>query len=337
MYHQIIKPLFFLFEPEKAHHLAMNGLTLANKLGLLGLFFKNQPKATTEIAGLTFQNKIGLAAGFDKDAVYLDLFAKLGFGHVEIGTVTPKPQPGNEKPRLFRLVKDDALINRMGFNNQGVDVVAYRLKNKPQNLIVGANIGKNKTTPNEDALSDYLICFEKLYPYADYFTVNVSSPNTPGLRDLQGIQFLTQLATALQQFKAKQEKQKPVFLKIAPDLSNEQLLEIADFINQSFFDGIVATNTTINRQNLRTNSAEIESIGLGGLSGIPLHNRSVEVVSLLKSKLSNSKTIIGVGGIFSANDALKMHQAGASLVQIYTGFIYQGPSLVAQINRLLKA
>lgn len=337
MYNQIIKPLFFLFDPEKAHHLAMNGLTLANKLRLLGLFFKNQPKSITEIAGLSFQNKIGLAAGFDKDAQYLHEFSKIGFGHIEIGTVTPKPQPGNDKPRLFRLLNDNALINRMGFNNQGVDVVAYRLKNKPQNMVVGANIGKNKSTPNEDAIADYRHCFEKLYEVADYFTINVSSPNTPGLRDLQGIQFLTQLAAELNHFKSKQEVKRPVFLKIAPDLTNDQLIEMAEFINQSFFDGIVATNTTISRQNLKTPSHEIEQIGAGGLSGKPLHNRSVEVVTLLKSKLNHSKAIIGVGGIFTANDALRMQQAGASLVQIYTGFIYQGPSLVAQINRILKS
>lgn len=337
MYNQIIKPLFFLFDPEKAHHLAMNALTLANKLGLLSLFFRKQPKSETVIAGLHFHNKVGLAAGFDKDAIYLDVLAKLGFGHVEIGTVTPKPQPGNEQPRLFRLVNDSALINRMGFNNQGVDVVAYRLKNKPKDLIVGANIGKNKTTPNEDAIADYRQCFEKLYEVADYFTINVSSPNTPGLRDLQGIDFLSKLAEQLQSFQSKQEVKKPVLVKIAPDLTNDQLIEMAEFINQSFFDGIVATNTTISRQNLKTPTHEIEQIGVGGLSGKPLHNRSVEVVTLLKSKLNHSKVIIGVGGIFTANDAQRMQQAGASLVQVYTGFIYQGPSIVAQINKALKS
>lgn len=281
------------------------------------------------IAGLQFKNPIGLAAGFDKDGKYLEAMAALGFSHLELGTVTPRPQPGNPKPRLFRLIKSKGLINRMGFNNEGAEALAEKLKKKrPEGIILGANIGKNKDTPNEDAVQDYLKCFTILYDLVDYFTVNVSSPNTPGLRSLQDKEPLTQLLTTLQQ---NNKNQKPVFLKIAPDLTHEQLDEIIEIIILTGITGVIATNTTIKREGLKESQEEISSMGPGGLSGSPLLELSVSVVKYLAEKSQKRFIIIGVGGIDDYVSAKKHLDAGADLIQIYTGMIYSGPGIVKKI------
>lgn len=287
------------------------------------------------VSGLKFKNPVGLAAGFDKDAKYLKELAVLGFGFIEIGTLTPKPQSGNEKPRLFRLSKDKALINRMGFNNEGVLVAKERLKKKPENIIVGGNIGKNKTTSNEDAVNDYIFCFNELFEVVDYFAVNVSSPNTPNLRELQEKEPLKKILQALQEINKNKEKPKPVFLKIAPDLSNSQLDDVVDIILETGIAGVIATNTTISRENLKANKQEIQEIGNGGLSGKPLSKRATDVIGYISKKSNNAFPIIGVGGIHSPEEALEKLNAGADLVQIYTGFIYEGPSLVKKINQFI--
>lgn len=292
----------------------------------------------TEVFGLKFRNPVGLAAGFDKNGEYIEPLSNLGFGFIEVGTVTPRPQPGNDKPRMFRLPTDEALINRMGFNNKGVDVMAERLrlvKAKHPDIIVGGNIGKNKTTPNEQAINDYIICFDKLFDVVDYFVVNVSSPNTPGLRQLQEKQPLTDLLNTLQQRNHKNGVSRPILLKIAPDLSDDQLDDIVEIVKDAGIAGVIATNTTIDRNMLKTvGGAKDES---GGLSGKPLTRRSTEVVRYLSEKSDKSFPIIGVGGIHSENDAIEKLEAGASLVQLYTGFIYEGPGLIKRIcNALLK-
>lgn len=292
----------------------------------------------TEVFGLKFRNPVGLAAGFDKNGEYIEPLSNLGFGFIEVGTVTPRPQPGNDKPRMFRLPTDEALINRMGFNNKGVDVMAERLrlvKAKHPDIIVGGNIGKNKTTPNEQAINDYIICFDKLFDVVDYFVVNVSSPNTPGLRQLQEKQPLTDLLNTLQQRNHKNGVSRPILLKIAPDLSDDQLDDIVEIVKDAGIAGVIATNTTIDRNMLKTvGGAKDES---GGLSGKPLTRRSTEVVRYLSEKSGKSFPIIGVGGIHSENDAIEKLEAGASLVQLYTGFIYEGPGLIKRIcNALLK-
>lgn len=291
------------------------------------------PSLERELFGLKFKNPVGLAAGFDKNA---DLFHELemfGFGFIEIGTVTPKPQDGNEKPRLFRLKKDEAIINRMGFNNDGVDAVVERLKKKKTTIIIGGNIGKNKVTPNEEAEEDYVISFQKLAAHVDYFVVNVSSPNTPNLRDLQEKEPLKKLL-----FRLKEENktvQKPILLKIAPDLTDSQLDDIIEIVTVTKIDGVIATNTTISRSGLATEKKAVEEIGMGGLSGKPLTTRSTEVIRYLSEKSGKSFPIIGVGGIHSEKDALEKLDAGASLVQLYTGFIYEGPGLIKRINKTL--
>lgn len=324
---------------EQAHHFTLSVLHIVVKTPIIGQLFKAIYKAKNpqrvNFVGIQFPNRVGLAAGFDKNAKYLEVMKALGFGHVEIGTVTPKPQPGNEKPRLFRLVKDEAIINRMGFNNDGVEIIANRLKNRPNNLIVGGNIGKNKVTANEDAVKDYTICFEKLYPYVDYFTVNVSSPNTPGLRALQDRGPLTEILNALMGIRAEfvkaGQKQLPILLKIAPDLNHEQLDDIVALTLETGIDGLVATNTTISREGLKTETSIIESIGAGGLSGKPVKEKSDEVLSYLNSKFQGKIPIIGVGGIHTKADAIKKLNNGAGLVQVYSGFIYEGPALVQAI------
>ncbi len=324
---------------EQAHHFTLNVLHIVVKTPIIGSIFKSIYKAknpqSVNFVGIQFPNRVGLAAGFDKNAKYLEVMKALGFGHVEIGTVTPKPQPGNDKPRLFRLVKDEAIINRMGFNNDGVDEIAKRLKNRPNNLIVGGNIGKNKVTANEDAVKDYIICFEKLYPYVDYFTVNVSSPNTPGLRALQDRGPLTEILNALTGIRAEfvkaGQKQLPILLKIAPDLNHEQLDDIVALTLETGIDGLVATNTTISREGLKTDAAVVESIGAGGLSGKPVKEKSDEVLSYLNSKFQGKIPIIGVGGIHTKADATNKLNNGAGLVQVYSGFIYEGPALVQSI------
>jgi dihydroorotate dehydrogenase len=293
------------------------------------------PGLEKQVGGLQFKNPVGLAAGFDEDAELVNQMADLGFGYLEIGTVTPKRQAGNEKPRLFRLPKDQALINRMGFNNTGVENVRKNLLKSKGKCIIGGNIGKNKTTPNENAVDDYIICFNHLYDVVDYFVVNVSSPNTPGLRELQEANALTEILLQLQEQNRFKEIHKPIFLKISPDLNNHQLDDIIDVVLKTKIAGVVATNTTISRENLRTNKARIEKIGSGGLSGKPIRKSSTEIIRYLAEKSNNAFPIIGVGGIHSPEDAIEKLNAGAALVQIYTGFIYEGPGLIKKINKFI--
>jgi dihydroorotate dehydrogenase len=337
MYKVIIKPLFFLFPPELAHHITVTIFKVLLKIPLLssliqGYFRVEHPELKRFFLGLSFSNPVGLAAGFDKDGKYLDTMSALGFGFIEIGTITPLPQPGNAKPRLFRLPKDLALINRMGFNNEGIQPLITRLKNRPKNLIVGGNIGKNKNTSQEEAVLDYGHSFRQLFPYVDYFAVNVSSPNTPGLRQLQEREPLEQLLLYLQEIN-KELGGKPILLKIAPDLNFEELDDILYIVQKAQLDGVIATNTTISREGLTTDSAIINEIGNGGLSGKPLKKRATEVIRYLSQKSNGQLFIIGVGGIFSTEDALEKINAGASLIQVYTGLIYEGPSLVKKINK----
>jgi dihydroorotate dehydrogenase len=351
MLYKFLKSIFFLFEAENIHKKVFKltkfflGLPLANSI-TKKIFIVNNPKLEKEVFGLRFPNPVGLAAGFDKDAKLFNELACFGFGFIEIGTLTPKPQPGNDKPRLFRLPEDEAIINRMGFNNQGVEVAVQRLKNKKQNIIIGGNIGKNKVTPNEEAVKDYEFCFRVLYDYVDYFVVNVSSPNTPNLRDLQEKEPLTKLLLRLKELnrelaaktsvKLREKGEgRPILLKIAPDLTNSQLDDIIDIVKTSSIDGVIATNTTINRDGLKTSKTTIENIGAGGLSGKPLKNRSTEVIKYLSEKSGKAFPIIGVGGIHSPEDAIEKINAGADLIQLYTGFIYEGPSLVKRINNKL--
>jgi dihydroorotate dehydrogenase len=295
------------------------------------LFKVEDPGLERRLFGLLFKNPVGLAAGFDKNAMLFDEFSNYGFGFVEVGTVTPLPQPGNPKKRIFRLKKDEALINRMGFNNEGVEVVAERLRKKKTDIIIGGNIGKNKVTPNERAIEDYLICFEKLFDVVDYFVVNVSSPNTPNLRALQDKEPLKELLQTLQDENHRKKTPKPILLKIAPDLTDSQLMDIIDIVNTTKIAGVIATNTTIARDGLKS-----EHKGeTGGLSGLPLAKRSTEVIRFLAEKSGKSFPIIGVGGIHSASDAREKLDAGADLVQLYTGFIYEGPGLVKRINKSL--
>ncbi|HMR43026.1 MAG TPA: quinone-dependent dihydroorotate dehydrogenase [Saprospiraceae bacterium] len=337
MYKYFLKPLFFLLPPEKAHHLTVFLLKLVLKIPLLSLIFKNtfkvkKPALRRELFGLVFENPVGLAAGFDKDGKYFREMAALGFGFIEIGTVTPLPQSGNPQPRLFRLPADHALINRMGFNNEGVDALVERLKKgKPDGLIIGGNIGKNKATPNDSAADDYVICFEKLFPYVDYFVVNVSSPNTPGLRELQEKEPLTQLLSTLQNLNRAKPKPKPILLKIAPDLSLPQLDDILEIAENTGLAGLIATNTTIERSALKTTPEMLESIGAGGLSGAPVREKSTEIIRYLAAKSSGKTPIIAVGGIDSPEATREKLEAGASLVQVYTGLIYEGPDLVKRI------
>ncbi len=329
MYKTIIRPLLFRLDPEKAHHLTFS---LLKNFGSLASFFLGKPiedpRLEREVFGLKFKNPVGLAAGLDKDAVAYQQFSDLGFGFVEIGTITPKAQPGNEKKRLFRLIEDSGIINRMGFNNSGVDVAVERLK-KNKGVLIGGNIGKNKITPNEEAVNDYKICFEKLFDYVDYFVVNVSSPNTPNLRALQDKEPLTKLLGELQKLNREKPKPKPILLKIAPDLTDEQLLDIIDIVKETQIAGVIATNTTLSRENLKSENQK-ES---GGLSGKPLTKRSTEVIRFLSEKSGKAFPIIGVGGIHTAEDAMEKLNAGASLVQLYTGFIYEGPELIRKINK----
>lgn len=295
------------------------------------MFSIQHPALGKELWGIHFPNPVGLAAGFDKDARWVDELSCLGFGFVEIGTVTPRPQPGNDQPRLFRLPADEALINRMGFNNQGSEVAAERLKHRKEKIIIGGNIGKNKVTPNEDALSDYEACFQDLYNVVDYFVVNVSSPNTPGLRELQDKEPLTRILNRLKELNEQLGKPKPLLLKIAPDLTNSQLDDIVEIVQTTGIQGLVATNTTIDRSNLQTPAAEVDAIGAGGLSGKPLRKRATEVIKYLHNKSNGQIPIIAAGGIYTADDAIEKLNAGAVLVQVYTGFIYEGPAIAKNI------
>ncbi len=329
-------------DPEKVHYLIVDLLKSGYKLPLSksisnSLFQVQDPRLERELFGIKFPNPVGLAAGFDKDARLVDEFANLGFGFVEIGTLTPKPQPGNPKPRLFRLPQDSAIINRMGFNNGGVDEAVVRLRNRKSNIVVGGNIGKNKITPNEEATSDYLYCFKALYDVVDYFAVNVSSPNTPDLRALQEKEPLKQLLLALQEQNSKMPKAKPILLKIAPDLNEAQLHDIVEIAVEAKLSGIIATNTTISRAALTTPNGQVEAMGAGGLSGKPLTKHSTEIIRYLRQQLPPHIKLIGVGGIMTPEDALEKLEAGADLVQLYTGFIYEGPALISQINKKLLA
>ncbi len=335
MYKFFIQKIFFLFDAEKVHHFTFSFIKIISKLPLVPTLIKGgtiqDKKLERKLFGLTFRNPVGLAAGMDKNAYLFDEMSNFGFGFIEIGTVTPKPQEGNPKKRLFRLKEDQGIINRMGFNNEGVKVAVERLKLKKTNIIIGGNIGKNKVTPNENAIDDYLICFHALFDVVDYFVVNVSSPNTPNLRDLQEKEPLTKLLNQLQQENNTKQKRKPILLKIAPDLTDTQLLDIIDIIKITKIDGVIATNTSISREGLQSpNKTET-----GGLSGKPLTNRSTEVIRFLAEKSNKAFPIIGVGGIHSAKDALEKIEAGADLVQIFTGFIYEGPKLVKEINKAI--
>ena len=356
--YRLLRSILFCFPTEWVHYFSMNFLKLLCKIDfirklLAASFTTHDPIAmgsrlTTHFFNLPFKNPIGLGAGFDKNAKYLRELECLGFGFVEIGTVTPLPQAGNDKPRLFRLPKDKALINRMGFNNDGVKVIAERLRqwsivngqskdsNSPltthhSRLIIGGNIGKNKTTPNEDAWQDYEICFKELHPYVDYFVVNVSSPNTPGLRELQEKESLRKILSHLQTINAVQSQPKPLLLKIAPDLTQEQIDDVIDLALEIKLDGLVATNTTISRSGLTTQDSRLTTIGAGGLSGLPLKQRSTEIVKYIYEKTKGQIAIIASGGIFTAEDAKEKFAAGASLVQVWTGFIYEGPGIVKKI------
>jgi dihydroorotate dehydrogenase len=335
--YQLLKVFLFQLSPEKAHHLTFSLIKFPAFSKIGGLFFKKEhPSLKRKVFGLEFKNPVGLAAGLDKDAIAFNELGDLGFGFIEIGTVTPKAQPGNDQPRLFRLPKNEALINRMGFNNHGVKDAAMRLRNrKDKSLIIGGNIGKNKATPNEHAVDDYVIGFNELFDVVDYFVVNVSSPNTPNLRALQEKEPLTKLLNTLQELNITKIKPKPILLKIAPDLTDTQLDDIIDIVKETKIAGIIATNTTISRDGLNYDSSEIQTIGMGGLSGKPLRARSTEVIRYLKQKSGNAFPVIGVGGIHSAEDALEKINAGADLIQIYTGFIYHGPKLISDINKKL--
>jgi len=336
-YTYFIKPIFFMFSPEKAHELTMNLVRIAIKIpfgkSIFKLLFVHELKTPINIFGLTFKNPVGLAAGFDKNAKYLNELQLLGFGFIEVGTVTPLAQAGNPKPRLFRLKKDHAIINRMGFNNDGVDAMIERLKNRPKNIIVGGNIGKNKDTTNENAINDYIICFEKLFPYVDYFVVNVSSPNTPGLRELQEKEPLLNILTQLQQLNVNKPSPKPILLKIAPDLTNSQLDDIDEIVKTSKIAGLIATNTTIDRANLEESEQIVKNIGNGGLSGKPVFEKSTAVLKYLNNRSNKLYPIIGVGGIENSEDAIIKKNNGAVLVQIYTGLIFKGPSLIKSISK----
>ncbi len=337
MYKLLIRPILFSFDPEKVHHFTFRMIRFMSKIPGMTLLFKNlyqvnAPTLEREVFGLKFKNPVGLAAGFDKDAKLFNELSNFGFGFIEIGTLTPKPQEGNPKKRLFRLKKDNAIINRMGFNNGGVQDAVKRLK-KNKGVLIGGNIGKNKVTPNENAVEDYKICFDALFDYVDYFVVNVSSPNTPNLRALQDKEPLTELLNTLQGMNNKKNNPKPILLKIAPDLTNEQLLDIIDIVQETQIAGVIATNTTISREGLKSDPKKSKETG--GLSGKPLTKRSTDIIRFLSEKSNQAFPIIGVGGIHDAADALEKIEAGASLVQLYTGFIYEGPKLIKDINKAL--
>ena len=337
MYKRVIRPILFLFDPEWVHYFSFAAIRVLHRIPFMGglvrkLYSSKKPSLQKEVFGIHFPNPVGLAAGFDKDAKLFRELSNFGFGFIEIGTVTPKPQGGNPKPRLFRLKKDKGIINRMGFNNEGVEAAAKRLK-RNKNIIIGGNIGKNKTTPNNNAQEDYLICFDVLFDVVDYFVVNVSSPNTPNLRDLQEKEPLTALLNTLQKQNNSKPKRKPILLKIAPDLTDTQLSDIIDIVQVTKIDGVIATNTTLSRDGLKSN--ETLPSQSGGLSGKPLTKRSTEVIRYLHTHSKGAFPIVGVGGIHTPSDAKEKLDAGASLIQLYTGFVYEGPASVCNINKKL--
>jgi len=338
LYQLFIRPVLLQFDPETVHKFTFKCFKLFQRSALIrsivsARFSVKDPRLVRNLFGLTFQNPVGLAAGLDKNAEAFDFLGSMGFGFIEIGTVTPKAQAGNPLPRLFRFVNDKALVNRMGFNNEGVEEVVKRLRKKRTQILIGGNIGKNKLTPNEEATSDYIKCFNALYPLVDYFVVNVSSPNTPNLRELQEKEPLKKLLTDLMDINCTTGKIKPILLKIAPDLNQSQLDDIIEIVTETKIDGIVSSNTTISRDGLSYTDEQIKKVGAGGMSGQPLRDRSTEVIRYIHEKSNGRIPIIGVGGIMSKEDALEKLDAGASLIQIYTGFIYEGPALVKAINK----
>ena len=340
MYRRIIRPLLFLIPPETTHHIIVFLVRIAFRIpGIKQILKKTyvvkDKRLNRELFGLKFTNPIGLAAGFDKNADFFNEFMVFGFGFIEIGTVTPIGQVGNPKPRLFRIPRDHGLINRMGFNNLGLDKAVDKLKNVPEGLIIGGNIGKNTSTSNEKAVEDYAKCFKGLYPYVDYFVVNVSCPNICDLSELQDKELLMGILVRLADIRSSMAQKKPILVKISPDLNFQQIDDVLELISRTGMDGIVATNTTIKRENLATEAKVIEQIGNGGLSGKPLRQRSTEIIKYISEKTNGELTIIGTGGIMSPEDAIEKINAGASLIQIYTGFIYEGPGIVKKINKAL--
>ncbi len=340
MLYSLAKPILFSLDAEKAHGLTLKTFSAASAMPLIGSGLRSQyrydhPGLERRVMGLDFDNPVGLAAGFDKDAAHIDLMSQLGFGFIEIGTVTPRPQAGNPKPRLFRLRQDQSLINRMGFNNGGLELAITNLKKRTAKLVIGGNIGKNKDTPNEQAAEDYVKGYQGLYPYVDYFVVNVSSPNTPGLRELQNKEPLLELLSTLAELNAQQAESKPILLKVAPDITDGQRKDIADIIEQIDLTGLVSCNTTIRRDLNSASSRELEKIGPGGLSGHVIHDMALEQLRWFRKALGSSRVIIGVGGIDSPMRAGAMLAAGADLIQIYSGLIYQGPQLIKRIKKSL--
>lgn len=338
MYKSLLRPIFFKFDPEKIHHFTF--FMLKNFGGLTKMFFPKplqNKRLEREVFGLKFKNPVGLAAGFDKNATLYKELSDLGFGFIEIGTVTPKAQTGNPKKRLFRLLEDQGIINRMGFNNNGLQAAIQQLKKNNHQILIGGNIGKNTATAPENYTADYLECFEGLHPYVDYFVLNVSCPNVGSHAKLEDVDYLRELITAVQQINKNKPLQRPILLKIAPDLNDHQLDEIVELVAETKIDGVIASNTSVNRKGLKTSQEELAAIGNGGLSGQPIKDKSTRVIRYLSEKSKNAFPIIGVGGIHSADDAIEKLHAGASLVQIFTGFIYEGPDLIRQINEKILA
>lgn len=340
--YKIVRFFLFQFDPEKVHYFTAKAINVMLKFPGMKWIWKSMYRVSDtrlekEVFGIKFKNPVGLAAGFDKNASMFNDLSHCGFGFIEIGTVTPVGQDGNPKPRLFRLKKDSAIINRMGFNNKGLENAIKNLKKRNCATVIGGNIGKNKITPNQSAADDYIATFEALFPYVDYFVVNVSSPNTPNLRALQEKKPLMEILSSLQEINNGKDKRKPILLKIAPDLNNDELDDIIEIVQETKIDGVIASNTTIERTNLNATEKELENIGAGGLSGKPVRDKATEVISYLSDKSNKSFAIIGVGGIHSAQDAIEKFKAGADLIQIYTGFIYEGPGLIKKINKAILA
>ncbi|MFA8299592.1 MAG: quinone-dependent dihydroorotate dehydrogenase [Hyphomicrobiales bacterium] len=342
MYKSIIRPLLFKLQPETIHHIVVKMLKIGfaipgMKCLIHSIFTVNDSRLEKEVCGIKFKNPVGIAAGFDKEAAFYNELSNLGFGYIEVGTVTPEGQAGNPKPRSFRIKKDKGLINRMGFNNRGLNFAVENLKKRKTHAVIGGNIGKNTNTPNENALQDYEKCFNGLYDYVDYFVVNVSCPNITNLRELQDQDKLMSILSRLKELRSQKEKHKPIFLKVSPDLNQGQLDEVIQIIDSTKIDGVVATNTTVSRSNLNTDIQTIEAIGNGGMSGKPIKDRATEVIRYLSEKSNKSFAIIGVGGIFTPEDAIEKLEAGADIIQVYTGFIYEGPMIAKKINkRILK-
>jgi dihydroorotate dehydrogenase len=341
VYKLLVRPLLFSFDPEWVHYFTLNALRLLNKIPFSSWLFRKiysyqNSSLEKELFGIKFKNPVGLAAGFDKNGKYIKEMSNLGFGFIEIGTITPKPQPGNPKKRLFRVQNDLAIINRLGINNDGNILCAERLKKNNSDVVIGGNIGKNTTTSNEKADTDYIQNFKILHQYVDYFVLNVSCPNVSNFTKLQDVEFLKKLIPQLKKINSTKPKKKPILIKISPDLNRDQLDETIDLILSENLDGIIATNTTTTRENLKTNKSKIEEIGNGGLSGEPLKNKSTELIRYISKKTNGNLPIIGVGGIMNSKDALDKIEAGADLIQLYTGFIYEGPSIVKKINQYLS-